>query len=177
MKLRFSLMAVVSVIAIGATTAIGAGPALANQTDEFSIVNGAGKAYYMVTGSNPIIVEPAIMGGASFSNINGTQKSILGASEPVYEWQAYNVTWCWTYDSGSGNLILQPCRAGDTTQLFWQPVDGQADRQFINVYASNTHGEYYCVNASHAASGADVNVIPCKSKSDPGGFDQYWYPY
>jgi len=180
LKVRLGLTVMGSVVAIGTALALGGSPALANQADHFSIENSSHTAYYMQTNNVPnfpLFVEAGDNNQAIFSNINGSHKSILGTTRPVYEWKQVGTNRCWTYESDTSYLVTKTCVAGRTSQLFWQPVDGQADRQFINVWASNTRGAYYCVNASHASDGAKINVIRCKRKSDPGGFDQYWYPY
>ena len=137
-------MAMVSAAAIGATLATGALPALANQTDMFSIVAGDGKAYYMTTNNvpnYPLFVEySGCMCGTAFSNINGTTKSINGTNEPVYEWQQPVANRCWTYMADDGNLETQPCIAGNTNQLFWQTPARPG--QIINVAASNAKGSH-----------------------------------
>jgi hypothetical protein len=180
-KVRLGLMAMVSVAAIGASLATGASPALANQTDMFSVFNGK-LAYYMTTNNVPnkplfVLTSPCEC-GTSFSNINGTTKSINGPNEPVYEWRQTRTNRCWTYMSNDhGYLETQPCIAGNTSQLFWQTLG----HQFINVWASNIHGIDYCINASHATGVGGtsdfINVIACKSRTAPGGFDQYWSPF
>jgi hypothetical protein len=179
-KLRFGLIAMASAAAFGITFATGALPAFANQTDTFYITNAANITMYMVSNNVPNAPLFVNDGGASdsgtdFSNINGKTVSILGSSDPVYEWEEVGTTRCWTYEAGnSGYLETQTCHAGATDQLFWQRTNGQ----LVNAAASNSGGVLFCVNAVHspAPGGTDdpINVIACKSKTAPGGFDQYW---
>jgi hypothetical protein len=170
-------MAITAAVAIGFTVTTGAIPALANQTGGFYVNNGSSD-WFMFSNNvpnNPLQVNDGggCACGTSFQNINGTKESILGANpQPVYEWEQGTTNRCWTYDASDDSYLIEDyCSAGDTDQLFWQTSSGQ----LVNVAAFNETGVSQCVNATHAENDADVNVIPCKSKSQPGGFDQYWY--
>jgi hypothetical protein len=180
-KLRLGLMVVATMAAIGVTLTTGALPALANQNDQFNIVNSSGIPYFMTTNNDPLTPlfvndGGACLCGTNFVNINGTKKSINGSSpEPVYEWEEYDdsLDLCWTYVASNGELWLKHCSAGNTNQLFWQTTSGH----LVNVAASNASGVDFCVNAEHATNGppnGDINVIACKSASQPGAFDQVW---
>jgi hypothetical protein len=172
-------MAIATVVAVGATLATGALPALANQTDQFNIINAAGIPMYMVSNNvpnAPLFVNDggACACGTPFSNINGQTSYINGHAEPVYEWQEVGTNRCWTHMADDGYLETQTCNSSNTDQMFWQTTSGQ----FINVASSNEHGSHYCVNAVHSTSPGGtsdpINIIACKSRTASGGFDQYW---
>lgn len=172
-KVRLGLMAMTAMTVIGITVATGALPAYANQTDSFNIVTPTGTPYFMQSNDNPtsplfVTTGGGCLCGAQFSNINGTSKSILGTSEPVYEWNESGTNRCWTYASGA--VYMQTCSAGNTNQLFWR----RTNTQMVNVAASNAAGVLTCVNATHATNSAPINLMACKDKSQPGWWDQYW---
>ena len=172
MKIRPGLTATVSAAVIGAALVAGAAPAHANQSDEFHITDGSNIYFLWAPAAGDQLYIANGGGGTTWQNVNGTTKSILGSNpEPVYEWQASGTSQCWTYDASNNDVDLQACTSGNTKQLFWQTTSDQ----FINVYASNAAGTHFCLNATHAENRAPVNAIACKSKSAPGGFDQYWY--
>lgn len=166
-------MAMTAVAAIGITVVTGALPAYANQTDSFNINPPNSLPYFMQDNHVPnaplfVTTGGACICGAQFSNINGTTKSILGSSAPVYEWKESGTSRCWQ-DVG-GYLEMQLCSAGNTNQLFWR----RTNTQMVNVAASNASGVLICVNATHATNGAPINLIACKTTSQPGWWDQYW---
>jgi hypothetical protein len=167
-------MAMASAVAIGATVLTGSIPALAAQTNQYKVTNG-GTAYWMWAGAGGAMTVQIGGGGTLFTSLNGTTKSINGASEPVVEWKVasgmFDVGQCWTF-SPPFTLSLSACVAGKTSQLFWGTTS--PSHHFVNVAASNMTGVNYCVNATHAVNGDAINVIGCKTASQPGSFDQVW---
>lgn len=170
MRVKFGLMAISSAAVVVATVFTGAVPALANQTDQFHITNG-NTSYYMLSTNVPgQPLKVTTGGGTEFSNVHGATWSYKGGSRPVYEWEQGITNRCWAYNSTNGDLVQHTCSAGDKSELFWINTAGQ----IINEAATLSKGTDYCVNVTHAVIGAPINVIGCKSRSAPGGFDQYW---
>jgi hypothetical protein len=169
-RTKLGLMAIASTAVIAAMVFTGAVPALANQTDQFHITNG-NTSYYMLSvnvPNQPLKVTTG--GGTAFSNVHGATWSYQGGSRPVYEWEQGTTNRCWSYNSANGALVQNTCSAGNKNELFWINTPGQ----IINEAATLSKGADYCVNVTHAVPGATINVIGCKSRSAPGGFDQYW---
>jgi hypothetical protein len=150
-----------STIAIAASLLSVTAPAYANQLDSFYIVNSSGARYYLVDIDGYAAVSQPITGGDDFANINGSKWD----GRPVYEWQDTDLTtqsYCLTVVSME-TVQLLPCFDGDNAQLWWQTGE-----HLINVSTG------YCMNADHASDGSRVDVIACKTASQPGYFDQDW---
>ena len=173
MRIPRAWAALASTIAIGAAVLAAAAPAYANQTDAFYIRNstGTGQRLFLITTDGlPEVDTVAIP--PFWSNINGETWSVAGGSRPVFEWQSdAGAHWCLT-SAGSGQpLIMQPCRAADNAELWWQTTNGQ----FVNVEATDDNNNVaQCMNADHFEIGSRVDVLACKSKSQAGWWDQFW---
>jgi hypothetical protein len=164
--LASSTVAVVAVLA-GAGVLTGAAPAYASQIDTFYVTDLSGGQWWLVNAGGIAEVNQPINDGDDFTNINGT----TWGSRPVYEWQDLNASnYCLTSEGAGGPSVrLMPCKAGDEDQLWWQTTAGQ----MLNWGATGS-GSGECLNASHASDGSAVDVIGCKTKTQPGWFDQYW---
>jgi Ricin-type beta-trefoil lectin domain len=171
MRIRFARAALASsTIAIGAVLLAGTVPAFANQEAGFYIKTPSGSRYWLVDDLGRATVSQPIEGGDTFENINGAK----WGSRPVYEWWdlagSSDVKQCLTSEGSSGQQVqIALCKAGDKNQLWWRTSGGQ----FINEGATGK-GSSKCLNASHASDGSAVDVVGCKTKSQSGGFDQYW---
>jgi hypothetical protein len=158
-----------SVIAIGTVLLAGTVPAFANQQAGFYIENTSGAKYWLVNDGGIATVNQPIYGGDTFENING--KTWDG--RPVYEWwdeaASPNVEECLTSEGSGATVKILPCKSGDEAQLWWQN-----NGHLVN-WATSGSGSDQCLNADHATDGSDVDVIACKTSSQPGYFDQDWY--
>jgi hypothetical protein len=156
-----------STLTIGAVLLAGTAPAWANQTDAFYITGPNGGTRYFLILSSTLQVHTAMI-PTLWSNINGTTWD----SRPVYEWQDDGgAHWCWTWESSNNSVIPQPCLQNDKSQLWWRTTTGQMVNWQATVDASNSN---QCLNAIHLQDGSLLNAIGCKTKSQPGWWDQYW---
>ena len=169
MKITRARVALASALAIGTVLLAGTAPAYANQQVSFYVTSATGGTrYWLVPNSiGQVIISTPII-PAQWSNINGTTWI---NNRPVYEWQNTNGTGlCLTWEGAGIQTRVTPCQKGNTTQLWWQN-----NNHLINVKATNQSTTNQCLNAEHLQIGSPVNVIGCKSKSQPGWWDQVWY--
>jgi hypothetical protein len=160
---------IASILAMGAVLLVSAAPAWANQTDGIYITGPNGGTRYFLIDYSSVLEVHTVITPTLWSNINGT----TWGSRPVYEWRndSLQSNWCWTWAGSGKALILNPCLQNDKSQLWWQMTDGQFVNWQATVDAGNSN---QCLNADHLQDGSQLSVIGCKSKSQPGWWDQYW---
>jgi hypothetical protein len=164
--LASSAIAIAGLLA-GTGVLAGTTSAYANQTVAFYITNLSGSQYWLINAGGTAEVSQPVNDGNDFTNIYGAK----WGSRPVYEWQDLNASnLCLTSEGAGGAAVkLLGCQAGNKNQLWWQTTGGQ----LLNWGATGS-GSGQCLNASHASDGSQVDIIGCKTKSQPGWFDQYW---